>query len=162
MQLTKLERLILTNQFRILSKLDPTESRFCDQAVEILQNGYTLEYAALAEHTDKDVPESTCREVRDVLDMYRALQTALRDLPAGSVKPRDTTFKGFDGNDETEHFSYATFLIEVQGKWAESKDCDLSSHHPMLDDYRKMLSRWRQCPDKWNLTAEDVSRIVGE
>jgi len=162
MKLTKIERLILANQYRILEKLYPEEARDSREAFEILQSGYTLEYDSLPPHLDSEVSEETCREVKDVLDMYRMLKNAIRDLPPGGVAPSDDAeFQGFDGNEETEHYSYALFLIETQGKWAESKNAELNSHTPMLERYRSMLGRWKHRNDRFNLTAEDVAHILG-
>ena len=162
MQLTKLERLILVNQFTILEKLDPQAAKASKEACEILRDGYTLEYDTLVSGFDTEVSEDKCTEVRDILDMYRALQNALRELPAGSVPAKDTTFQGFDGNEEGEHHAYAQFLIEVQGKWAESKNAPLNSHRPMIQRYRAMLREWKQSADKWHLTVEDVGRVVSQ
>ncbi|HEX3682227.1 MAG TPA: YfbU family protein [Bryobacteraceae bacterium] len=160
MELSKVERLILANQFRILEKIDPDEARDSQMALEILRNGYTLDYESLVSHFDKEVSEATCREVRDILDLYRALKKALRELPEGTLTEKEATFKGFDGNEETEHYSYVLFLIEVQRKWGESATAELNSHCPMLERYRPMLEQWKRCPKKWDLTAEDIGRIL--
>jgi len=160
MELTKVERLILFNQYRILGKLDPDEASASEEACEILESGYTLEYETLASHIDRDMSEVKCREVRDILDMYRALKAAQRDLPAGTLANGDATFLGFDGNNETEHFAYATFLMEVQDKWAESKQDPRNSHWPLLSRYRTMLQAWKESASRWDLTPEDVARIL--
>ena len=160
MELTKAERLILLNQYRILEKLDPDEADACKEACDILQSGYALEYGTLVSHLDEDMPEAESREVRDILDMYRALKKACRELPEGTVNPRDVGFQGFDGNGETKYFAYATFLMETQGKWAESKEDPRNSHWPLLPWYRKMLQSWEESASKWDLTAEDATRIL--
>jgi uncharacterized protein YfbU (UPF0304 family) len=160
MELTKAERFILLNQYRILEKLDPGEAHACEEARQILEYGYVLEYGMLVSHLDDDMSEEECKEVREVLDMYRALKKAHRDLPVGTVTAADAAFKGFDGNDETNQFSYATFLIETQGKWGESKVDPINSHWPMLSRYRSMIASWKQSANKWELTAEDTVRIL--
>jgi uncharacterized protein len=160
MELTKLERLILTNQFRILEKLDPNSARQSQSACEILRHGYSLEYDTLAAFCSDEISRATCEEVRDILDLYRALKKALRELPAGSLTPEDATFKGFDGNEESEHFGYTLFLIETLGKWGESKTSEPNSHSPMIHRYRPMVERWKKCSDKWDLTVTDVTGIL--
>jgi len=160
MELTKLERLVLLNQYRILAKLEPDDSRNSEEACEILRNGYTLEYETLARHVDPDVSEEECREVRDILDMYRALKIARGDLPEGTFGEGDAAFPGFDGNNEPEHFAYAKFLMEIQNKWQESKQDPRNSHKPMLARYRSMLESWEESANKWELTAEDTARIL--
>ena len=160
MKLTKAERLILFNQFRLLESLYPEEARDCQNACEILQSGYALEYDSLVSFGE-ETPEETAREVIEILNMYRALSNASIQLPEGSFDPKDAIFNGFDGNEEGEHYSYASFMIEKQGRWAEFKTAELNSHWPMLDEYRAMLARWELCREKLHLTAEDVSRILG-
>lgn len=163
MQLTKVERLILFNQYQILEKLDPAEyGKHCKEMCEILENGYTLDYQDLFANIYDEVSQEICREVRDVLDMYRALKKAYTKLPEGTVTAADVAFHGFDGNEESKHFAYATFLIETQGKWEESQGDPINSHWPMLGRYRRMLESWKESPNKWDLTVEDVKRIVSQ
>jgi uncharacterized protein YfbU (UPF0304 family) len=159
MQLTKLERLLLANQFRILGRLDPSSAAY-KEACEVLESGFALEYGELVSNFDSDLSEEKCREVRDILEMFRALQNALHQLPPGSVKAHDVTFQGFDGNEEGAQHAYARFLIETQGKWRESKIPDLNAHWPRLGAYRAMCNAWHASADKWHLTVEDLERIV--
>jgi uncharacterized protein YfbU (UPF0304 family) len=150
----------LLNQYRILAKLEPDDSRNSEEACEILRNGYTLEYEKLGSYVDPAVSEGQCREVKDILDMYRALKIACRDLPEGTFGKGDSVFPGFHGNNEPEYFAYATFLIDTQNKWPESKPDPRNSHRPMLARYRSMLESWEESANKWELTAEDTARIL--
>ena len=68
MKLTKAERLILFNQFRLLESLYPEETRDCQNACEILQSGYSLEYDSLVSFGE-ETPEETAREVIEILNM---------------------------------------------------------------------------------------------
>jgi hypothetical protein len=54
--LSKTERLILLNQYRILEKVDPGQANSWRNAAEIVDNGYTLEYDSLARGLDEEVP----------------------------------------------------------------------------------------------------------
>jgi uncharacterized protein YfbU (UPF0304 family) len=110
--------------------------------------------------------EDACKEVLDILDMFSALERSYRQLaekPAG-VSECDVTFFCFDGNHETEQLSYASFLIEKEGKWQELADHGdhLNSHGPFLDSYRRMLRVWQQLPTerKYELSADDIQRIA--
>ena len=47
MNLTKMERLILANQYRILEKLDAAEADIYGQRAEILEQGYSGLYPSL-------------------------------------------------------------------------------------------------------------------
>jgi len=76
------------------------------------------------------------------------------------IDATELSFEGFDGNNEGRHYAYTLFVINDQGRWAESKKPDLNSHMPMLDRYRSMLKRWRQSADKHQLSKDDVVRII--
>lgn len=57
MELTKIERLILMNQYRILAKLYPEEEKDCEIAIKILANGYKYNYSSLFRYMDDDLSE---------------------------------------------------------------------------------------------------------
>ena len=163
MKLTTVERLTLLNQYRILEKVDPDNASFYKQACEILESGYTLNYGLeLLTGLDPDeMSEDDCSEVRDILELHRALKNAFRDLPEGTLTAEDAEFAGFDGNEETKQFAYTTFLIEHQHKWGEFQA--LNSHWPgNLRKYRAMVAAWKESANKCKLTAEDVKRILSQ
>ena len=87
MKLTKAERLILFNQFRLLESLYPEETRDCQNACEILQSGYALEYDSLVSFGE-ETPEETAREVIDILSMYRRLAMHRFNSQKGVSTPR--------------------------------------------------------------------------
>jgi uncharacterized protein YfbU (UPF0304 family) len=162
MKLTTFERLSLLNQYRILEKVDPDNISH-KHACEILQSGYTLEYGhELLNGIDPDeMSEDDCGEVRDILDLYRALKKAHRELPEGTLTTKDAEFPGFDGNEESKQFAYTKFLIEDQKKWGESQA--LNSHWPgNLQRLRTRVAAWKESANKWELTAEDVKRILSQ
>jgi uncharacterized protein len=110
MTLTETERLVLVNQFRILEKLDATEADHHNRMAEILERGFTREYSLLADGFSKELSAATCEEVCDILDMHRALHHSYTDLEDKSgIDAADIAFDGFDGNNETEYLSYASF-----------------------------------------------------
>jgi uncharacterized protein YfbU (UPF0304 family) len=151
----------LLNQYRILEKVDPDQADSWSEAAEIVENGYTLEYDTLATGFDEEVSPEVCREVMDILDMFRMLQNAIRPLPAASaIDRRKAEFRGFDGNAGTGHYGYARFVMEIQDRWKDVKPDDLNSHSDTLPRYRAMLSAWKESAEKTELTADDVTRIL--
>jgi uncharacterized protein YfbU (UPF0304 family) len=148
MNLTKTERLILANQYRILEKLYPNESSYSN-AAEIVTAGYTRLYRELPNQPHEEIPPAVCEEVTEILEMYRALHPVC-----------DKSFPGFDGNDEVPHYSYARFMIEDMGRWIEFKDDDINSHTAMLPTYQAMLREWEASPSKVKLTEDDAARIL--
>jgi uncharacterized protein YfbU (UPF0304 family) len=150
MELTKEQRLILYNQYLILSKLDPEQADNWEQKAEIVSSGYTRLYEdELAKGIGPEVSKPVCEEVAEVLEMYRGLHAA-----AG------VTFEGFDGNNETEHYAYAQFMIQELGRWAEFKNSDLNSHAERLARYRRMLQVWNRRSDKTRLSKDEAEHIL--
>jgi uncharacterized protein YfbU (UPF0304 family) len=155
------ERLILRNQYWILAALNPDEARYYEQAATVIESGYTLDYKGLVEQFSEEISVESCREVRDILDMYRALGNARTEIGTLADLPADAfTFQGLDGNEEGGQYGYVTFLVEDQGRWAESNTGGLNSHMPMLDRYRRMLDEWQRSASKFDLNDADVRRIV--
>lgn len=161
MELSKFERLVLLNQYRILEKVDPGQADSWARSATVIENGYTLEYEDLVRGFDEDVPLEVCQEVVQILDMFRMIQNTLRTADAkNSVDRKKAAFGGFDGNAGTGHYGYARFVIEEQGRWKDLKSSDLSSHWDTLPRYRAMLAEWKLSADPTDLTLDDVKRIV--
>lgn len=87
-------------------------------------------------------------EVSDILEMWHFIESghemlsdADRAMVAESVAQlgEQPEFPGFDGNNETEHFSIARHLVSALGRFTRFQDRDLNSHWPALDAYRRML-----------------------
>lgn len=85
-------------------------------------------------------------------------------LTASSPKVCKSPDPGQLHNHETEQLSFASFLIEKEGKWQERADHGdhLNSHGPFLDSYRRMLRVWRELPadEKYELSAENIRQLV--
>jgi hypothetical protein len=163
MKLTGTERLLLSNQFRILAKVEPAEAGHYMENVKILENGYTREYSLLIDDFSEEMSANACELVDDILDMHRALKDAYEELQDKSgIRAADIKFHGFDGNNEIEYLRYASFLFN-QGRWEESKGANgecANSHARTLDRYRDMLAQWKTSADRHKLTCEDIVRIV--
>jgi uncharacterized protein len=162
MELTLKERLLLANQYLILEKLYPNEADRYAQFRKALQNGYVQAYGELTQWFSEDeLSTEECRKVMDILDMYRVMRAAHARLSdRAAITEHDVTFPGFDGNNESKHFSYAKYLIEDCGRWEEFKGCDLNTHSEMMPVYDRMLAAWNQSKDQVELTREDVLRIL--
>jgi Uncharacterized conserved protein len=87
-------------------------------------------------------------EVVDVLDMWSFIESGYAKLSKkdkarveAEAEPfgKHVVFRGFDGNNESEHLSIARFLINDLDRFTSFKGRDLNSHMPMIDAYRRML-----------------------
>ena len=155
MKLTEAERLILFNQYEILSKLDDSAKEHCELLIECLTSGYDRDFEQLVPHFESAQSQHVYQQVRDILQMFRALSNA-----AGPDKHPAARFAGFDGNEETAHYAYARFLLEDRGLWKESQSNNLNTHSPVLSDYLAMLEVWNEAKEKFELSPEEIKAIV--
>lgn len=76
---------------------------------------------------------------------------------------KDPKFRGFDGNNETEHYGVAGFLINDMKRFERFKGRDLNSHMPSIESYRRMLAVFlpiRQTLMGTNLSDSQIVEIV--
>jgi uncharacterized protein YfbU (UPF0304 family) len=64
-------------------------------------------------------------------------------------------FRGFDGNNESEHLAIASFLVDRMNRFRRFKGRDLNSHWPSLDSHRQMRVAFE--PMKPNLIGGSLS-----
>jgi uncharacterized protein len=168
MKLSRAERLILSNQYRILQALYPKEKESLAAARAAVERGYEAHYDSVAGHVcdDKDaLGEEQCREVVDILEMFDSLKRSYAQLADRSrIEERRTKFRGFDGSDQLEAAcaAYARFYCGLDGGRYQDLDRgdDFHSPMPLLGTYRKMLGAWRASKDQSNLTREDIVRMT--
>lgn len=166
MDLNEKDRLIISNQLKILERLYPEEAAYYAQHRKAVEHGYRLHYAWLIEHFYEEMTEEECREVLSVLDMYRAITLSFQKLEdkTGIDEPQ-VRFRGFDGNNEGKQFSYAQYFIVDLGRFDElkydSKYPDFNSHMPMLGKYRRMLSAWMGYENRFQLDRTQLLQVIG-
>lgn len=165
-KLTKTERLILSNQYRILEIIDSEAKAHWERSREAVERGYEFEYDRYCEISDP-LPESECRMVVEILDMCWLLQRRLVEL---DDLPEMTNLYwiqnvGFDGNNETRYVGYARFLVDSLGLFKGIvSDDHFNSHTPTLRIYEGLLAKYNT-ERKSNrpikpLTTEAIKRIL--
>jgi len=166
MELTKKERLAFIYQLRILEALYPDEASDFAQKRTALEDGYALHYGWLTESMSDDMSEAECREVLDILDMYRAITFGLQKLDEGDAlrEHRLAKFRGFDGNNEGQLMAYVRYFIVDLDRYDELKEGKLpsfNSHMPMLETYQAMLERWKAVENKFELSRGQIAAVLG-
>lgn len=168
MELTRIERWILGNQYRIRADLakDPELRDSFARAAEALECGYQIKYSVLAEHvSQEELSRADSEFVLDVLDMFTALARAAKAdaLPVG-VKASEVEFHGFDGNNEPELVEFARFWCQDPHgpRYTElwKPGFGFNAHMRTRDRYSRQLAEWQSSQDKHVLTASDVTRIL--
>lgn len=156
-----MEKLILYNQYAILQKLYPEDSKLYENAQKVLANGFTSEYDSLTEHLSDDYPEEICSETQDILQMYRSLYSSYEELEEKSdIKKRDVQFQGFDGNEEGKYYSLAKYYIKDEDLFEEFKDVPINSHSSKLRKYKAMLLTWKKYGRYDTLTKDQIIEIL--
>lgn len=165
MELSKKERLLLINQYRILSILNPSESDVYKNYIKVLEFGYKSHYGDMVDWLSDDMSEEDCEEVLNIFDMYRALTYSHEQLvDKEGIDYYDIKFRGFDGNHEAAQLLYAEYFMYDLDKYRElqkpGEHPDHNSHAPTLRKYRAMLLIYNNKPNKNNLSKNDILDIV--
>jgi uncharacterized protein YfbU (UPF0304 family) len=164
LSLSKVERLILANQYLILEKVDPNNEPEYVKVRQAIEHGYELEIATMAEQRLLDpLSFAECEEVREILDMHMALYSAVEECGKDiGIALDDVGFEGFDGSKESRQLAYVEFLLDTMDYYSELQNANgFNSHVEMLPKYQRMLSFWKASEDRVNLTGDDVKRILG-
>lgn len=158
----KLKRYELINQLLILEKLYPEEADYYAKNRKALENGYKLHYSWLTENISDGLSEEECKEVLDILDMYRSITFSWQRLHGSEELPEKMKFRGFDGNNETALMGYVQYFVIDLERFDELKYGNerpyFNSHCPMLNKYRRMLSVWKQYD--FDLTEDQIASVL--
>lgn len=166
MKLSKFERLMLVNQFKILERLYPDESDYYQVQRKALEWGYARHYKDLLKWISDEMSKEDCDEIVEIIDLHRVLYSSYSNLvDKGNISLEDIGFRGFDGNVEAQELLYTVYCMHDLDGYQElrggrQKD-DFSSHSPMLGKYRRMLKVWSGKSRSGQLSKEDIEDIIG-
>ncbi len=164
MEMTNAQRLILSNQYYLMSKLTPEQGEKYRRLQLIVERGYGLQMREL----DKDfgeLKEEKCRTVIDFMEMHHAMQESYKMLDSedqGQVDVRRLQFLGFDAATESQLVHYVRFLTEEEGLYPQFDKADhhFNSQVTMFDKYTRMLQTWKNCPRQYHLSATELQQIL--
>lgn len=96
MEMTNAQRLILSNQYKMMTMLDPDNAERYRRLQTIIERGYGLQMRELDREFGQ-LTEETCRTIIDIMEMYHALHVSWTNLKdASGIDERRVTFLGFD------------------------------------------------------------------
>lgn len=163
MEMTPAQRLILSNQYTLMSQLDPTNAEKYQRLKTIIERGYTLQIREL----DKDfghLSEDLCNEVINIMEMYHALQESHKMLEAAQsdIDSRRLQFWGFDAATESHLMHYVRFLTQIEKRYPQfdGSQHQFNSQTPMLEKYRRMQTIWKTCPRQYHLCANEILKVI--
>ena len=162
MHLTKKERLSFIYQLRLLEALYPDDNAGYAQMRGALEEGFASEYCGTLFALPDTLDIEECDRVTEVLEMYRAIYLALRDV--GPAHPfaqhRLARFAGFDPVFEGRHGAFAEHLIQ-RGLYRELTGmAGARAQRPMMPVYEAMLRAWSRLPRRYQLDLMQVATLL--
>jgi len=155
-KLTEVERLVLVNQYRLLSALDKKESEYYDYAskILILENGFEDHYHEIFGMLGDPPPATLCRDVANIMNLFDAIYESTKRKP-----PEPLRFLGFDSNTENEALKYAEFLYKRGGfKFIPRPE---NSHAPVMRAYMRMVRRRKEWKEgSFLLSQEQLADLI--
>ena len=166
--LTEYQRLNLLNQYKILRDLaemrqDERTAQYYEELATIVAEGYLDSYDQLTQELNEEFPKEDCKLVWDTLRLYSAIYYSFNRLKNPKIKEADFHFDGFDGNTEFRYYHLCTYIINTLhrfGEFAENGITDFNSHCRRCDKYRKMLTKWGEMKEKFELNEEDIKYLI--
>lgn len=160
-ELSVLERRILSNQYQILAKVDPENAAFYgyDEIIEILEGGFESQYGRVLNRLSENrLSVENCHLVEDVLVMTSTLLDAREDRGIGLNVDK---FVEFDANTEHDYLSYAKFMFARNPDGYPGIEGVVNSNSSgRVEKYRAMVREWKKSDSPSKLSSADVSRIL--
>lgn len=117
MDMTNAQRLILSNQYKMMTMLDPENAERYRRQQTIVERGFGLQMREL----DRDfgeMSEDTCRTIINIMEMHHALQVSWGNLKEKQdLDERRISFLGFDAATESRYLSYVRFMVNTEGRY---------------------------------------------
>lgn len=169
-KLTRMERAKFIYLFKIL-KNQGDEDYDYENMIKALQYGFELHYSDVFECLyDEELKAEECREVLDILEMYRGIIYSYNSLKQkgkiGTLTEEEVRFPGFDGNNEGKQMSYADYFIKDLDRYSEIEELShgyYNSHCPMLHRYRSMLKKWeayQTLPNRYMMNEQQIKDLI--
>lgn len=162
MEMTHAQRLILSNQYKMMTMMDPDNAERYRRYQTIIERGYGLQLRELDRDFD-EMSEDTCRSIINIMEMYHALQVSRGNLKEqDTIDERRVTFMGFDAATESRYLSYVRFMVNTEGRYThfDSGSHGFNAQTPMWEKYQRMQAIWMACPRQYHLSAVEIQQIV--
>jgi uncharacterized protein YfbU (UPF0304 family) len=168
-KLSRLDRLFLSNQMRILEALYPNDADDIAVQREAIERGYEMLYGWDMDHIydgDDVMTAAESSEVWDTLDMFDAINRFVSRTDDEEIKNSPfTKFMGYDGNNEGKFMAFTAYTIERLKRFEfvpTPKKNYWNSHMPVREIYQRMLEEWRKTPRerRFDLTVAEAKAIL--
>jgi uncharacterized protein YfbU (UPF0304 family) len=159
-------RVVLANQYEMLASLRPKEADFYLDIAQRVREWWPLEdmypIDGLREMRGDPLTRADQNFVKDVLEIFDALQRADE---AGLVREPGrlgVAFMGFCGNEELKYLSYLDWLRgqDMFLYVTLANPPDTNSHFPMIEPYRRMHEAWEALGRPRTLGATEAATLL--
>lgn len=162
MEMTHAQRLILSNQYKLMTLMDPANAGRYQRLQTIVERGYGLQMRELDSEFGA-LKEDTCRTIIDIMEMFHALQVSRANLKdSQDISELRVTFPGFDAVKESEFLHYVRFLVSTENRYPHFNPGidNFNAQTPMWDKYRRMQTVWHGCPRQYHLSENEIMQII--
>lgn len=162
MEMTHAQRLILSNQYKMMSMLDPDNIERYRRYQTIIERGYGLQMREL-DREFSELKEDVCRTIIDIMEMHHALHVSWTNLKSpDAIEARRLAFHGFDAATEARYLGYVRFMVNVEGRYThfDSGTHGFNAQTPMWEKYQRMLTVWHTCPRQYHLSANEIAQVI--
>jgi uncharacterized protein YfbU (UPF0304 family) len=169
-KLSKTDRAKFIYLLKILKNQGDEEYDY-DNMIKALQYGYEYHYSDVFDCLfDEELSADGCREVLDILEMYRGIIYSYINLKREGIQlsltEDDIRFPGFDGNNEGKQMFYTEYFIKDLGRYNEIEQLShgyYNSHWPELPKYRAMLLKWEEykvLPNRYMMNEQQIRDLL--
>ena len=161
MEMTNAQRLILSNQYKMMTMLDPANAERYRRLQTIIERGYGLQMREL-DHEFGELKEETCRTIIDIMEMYHALHVSWSNLQdQQSIDERRVPSRRRPTT-EARYLGYVRFMVNVEGRYThfDAGTHGFNAQTPMWEKYQRMLNVWHACPRQYHLSANEINQII--
>lgn len=166
------QRVILRNQYEILSLIDSEKSNYYKKMVAALEGGYEAAYNNF-NMDDDPFGKDNCELVLKTLRLFKILNNCFEELEEKekqTIKEHDFKFQGYDANDkeEIDCLNYLTFILtyEDYSELLEKISSDYAiqqnynSHRIVKPRYRSMLLKWSEMGEPSSIDINQFKKII--
>jgi len=162
MEMTNAQRLILSNQYKMMTMLDPDNAERYRRLQTIIERGYGLQMREL-DREFGELTEEVCRSIINIMEMHHALQVSWTNLKdKQDLDERRLTFLGFDAATEARYLGFVRFMVHVEGRYPhfDAGTHGLNAQTKMWEKDNRMLAVWQSCPRQYHLSAVEIAQII--
>ncbi|MFP1591718.1 YfbU family protein [Escherichia coli] len=162
MEMTNAQRLILSNQYKMMTMLDPANAERYRRLQTIIERGYGLQMRELDQRVWR-AERRNLRTIIDIMEMYHALHVSWSNLQdQQSIDERRVTFLGFDAATEARSSVMSALWLMWKGAIPilTPGTHGFNAQTPMWEKYQRMLNVWHACPRQYHLSANEINQII--